>query len=527
MLYVRTLICFLFLIFCAPAWAETPPNVLMVGMRLDDLATLDPAEVFEVSGGELVANLYDRLIDMVDGQPKGVLAESWKISADGRQFLFTLKKGMKFHSGKLVTAGDVAWSFERVIKLDRGAAPLLRQLGLTQQNVGLRARAEGDQTFVLDLADPLAPGLVLNILSSYAASVVDSRLGQQFEKNGDFASTWLRMHDGGSGPFKLMLWKPGQGLVLDRFANHHERRPTIERIALRHVAESSVQRLMLEKGDLDIARNLAPDDLERLERNTDVKLLRIPQGGLVYLGMNMKAPPLADPKVRRALKLLIDYDGIARNILKGSKTVHQTILADGFAGALKETPYRQNIEEAKRLLSEAGYGGRLALTLDVRNVSPSLDIASALAADFAKAGVRIDIVQMDNRQLLTRYRARAHMLTLAQWSPDYPDPHATIQGFAWNPDNSDDSPFRLLAWRNGWNIPELTGLVQSAKSERDGPKRAKLYEQVQRTALDGGPYAVMFQDMLVLAHRAGVHNLRPGLTFDSMRYADVTKDGLK
>jgi len=527
MFHVCPLICALLLALSVPAWAQTPANVLMVGMRLDDLATLDPAEVFEVSGGELVANLYDRLFDMVDGKPRSVLAEKMTVSPDGRQYVFTLKKGAKFHSGKAVTAQDVAWSFERAIKLDRGAAPLLRQLGLTSQNVALRARAEGDQVFVLDLGDRLAPDLVLNILASFAASVVDSRLGQLFAKNGDFASTWIRTHDAGSGPFKLALWRPGQGLVLDHFPNHHQGTPALARIALRHVAEGSVQRLMLEKGDLDIARNLSPDDLDRLNQNGDIKLLRIPQGGLVYLGMNMKVTALADEKVRRALKLLIDYDGIARNILKGTKTVHQTILAQGFQGALADKPYRLNIEEAKRLLSQAGFAQGLSLSLDVRNVSPSIDIAQALAADFAKAGVKLEIVQMDNKQLLTRYRARSHMLTLAQWSPDYPDAHATIQGFAWNPDNGETSPFRLLAWRNAWNIPELTGLVQSAKGERDALARQKLYEQVQRAALESGPYAVMFQDTLVLAQRAGVHNLRPGLTFDSMRYADVTKDGLK
>jgi peptide/nickel transport system substrate-binding protein len=527
MFHFRFLICLFLLALPPAAGAESPPNVLMVGMRLDDLVTLDPAEVFEVSGGEMVANLYDRLIDIENGQPKPALAEKWRISPDGRQYVFALKKGVKFHSGKVVTAQDVAWSFERSLKLDRGGAQLLRQLGLSGQNVTLRARAEGEQTFVLDLADGLAPGLVFNILSCYAASVVDSRLGQQIAKDGDFASTWLRMKDGGSGPYRLDLWRPGQGLILSKFANHHQGAPLIERIAIRHVPESQVQRLMLEKGDLDVARNLAPDDIARLETSPDIAINRIPQGGLSYIGMNMKVKALADPKVRRALKLLIDYQGIGRNVLKNTKKVHQTILAAGFESAISDTPYKLNIEEAKRLLAEAGYAKGLQLTLDVRNVSPSTDIAQAIAADFAKAGVALEIVQMDNKQLLTRYRARSHMLTLAQWSPDYPDPHATIQAFAWNPDNNDDSPFRLLAWRNAWNIPAITGEVQAAKSERDPKARRGYYEHAQREALENGPYAVMFQDMQIIAVRRNVTGLKAGLTFDSLRYADVKKDAAK
>lgn len=523
MSFCRPLIFALILFFGLAARAETPPGVLMVGIRLDDLATLDPAEVYELSGGEIVGNLYDRLVDTSDGTPRPALAESWTVSKDGRQFVFTLRQNVKFHSGKILTAQDVAWSIERSIKLDRGGAVVLRQLGLTPQNVALHARTLNERSFVLDLDDALAPGLVMNILGSFAASVVDSRLGQQVEKNGDYASTWFRTHDGGTGPFRLEMWRPGQGIILSRFASHFEGVPAIERVALRHISESSVQRLMLEKGDLDIARNLSPDDLGKLAADSGLDILRVPQGGLMYVGMNLKNPALADVRVRKALKYLIDYDGIARNILKGGMAVHQTILGTGFEGALSDTPYKLDVEKAKRLLAEAGYAKGLALAFDVRAASPSIDIAQAMAADFAKAGVRLDIQQMDNKQLLTRFRARQHALTLSLWSPDYPDPHATIQGFAWNPDNSDNASMRLLAWRNAWNIPELTGLVQSAKSERDPLKRRRIYEEAQRQALESGPYAVLFQDVQILAKRKSVHGLKVGITFDAMRYADVKK----
>lgn len=523
MFHFRPLICAVLLLFGFEARGETPANILMVGMRLDDLVTLDPAEVYELSGGEIVANLYDRLVDSSGGSIAPDLAESWTVSRDGRQYVFTLKKNVKFHSGKTVTAEDVAWSFERSIKLDRGGAVILGQLGLTPQNAALRARAQGEHTFVLDLDDALAPGLVMNILGSFAASIVDSRQGRQLEKNGDYASTWFRTHDGGSGPFRLELWRPGQGVILSRFASHHLGTPAVERVALRHIAESSVQRLMLEKGDIDIARNLSPDDLGKLSSDRNIGILRVPQGGLYYVGMNLKTPSLANPKVRKALKYLIDYEGIAKNVLKGAMDVHQTILGKGFAGALDDKPYRLDVERAKRLLAEAGYANGLSLTLDARATPPSIDIAQTLAADFAKAGVRLEIMQMDNKQLLTRFRSRQHMLTLSLWSPDYPDPHATIQGFAWNPDNSDSSPFRLLAWRNAWSIPEITGEVQAAKSERDTEKRLGYYRHAQREALENGPYAMLFQDVQTLALRNGVKGLKIGITFDSMRYAEVRK----
>jgi peptide/nickel transport system substrate-binding protein len=89
-------------------------------------------------------------------------------------------------------------------------------------------------------------------------------------------------------------------------------------VALRHVPESAPQRLMLEKGDADVARDLGPDDLDVLAKNPDIKIRKIPQGMIYYLGLNQKNPNLAKPEVIEALKWLIDYKGIEKNILRGT-----------------------------------------------------------------------------------------------------------------------------------------------------------------------------------------------------------------
>jgi peptide/nickel transport system substrate-binding protein len=505
------------------AQAATPFDVLVVGMRLDDLASLDPAEIYEVSGGEIAGNLYERLVEVEQGEIVPGLAESWAVTPSGQSMIFTLRQGAQFHSGNAVTAEDAAWSLRRVVKLNKGGAFLLKQLGFTSLDVEMKIRVLDARRLEIDLGFDIAPSFLLRCLSSWVGSVLDSKLLKQVEAKGDMGSGWLRANSAGSGPFKLVYWRPGEGVVLGRNANWRQGAPKMKRIVLKHLPEASSQRLMLEKGDIDVARNISPDDLTAIAANPALRLRRIPQGGLVYLGFNQKHAALAKPQVRRALKLLIDYDAIATHVLKGTKGVRQAIIPWGFPSAIESRPYAPDLVQAKRLLAQAGHAEGFALKLDLTAGSPGLEIAQAIQASFAQANIRLELQPSDNRQLLTRYRARAHDIVLAQWSPDFFDPHSNAQGFAWNPDTSENSPFKLLAWRNSWSTPETTRMAQAAKGERDEKRRSALYADIQRRTLEDGPYAVMFQDLSILAERAEVEGIVIGPVFDQVRYAGAAK----
>src|SRR5271156_552467 len=132
------------------ALAATPADTLVVAKTIDDIISLDPAEAYELSGIEMITNVYDRIMRFeADDVTKlvGGAAESWTISDDGKTFTFKLRKGMKFHSGAPVTAQDAAFSLQRVVKLDKTPAFLIEQLGWTKDNVD---KMEGDRR--LDLA---------------------------------------------------------------------------------------------------------------------------------------------------------------------------------------------------------------------------------------------------------------------------------------------------------------------------------------------------------------------------------------
>ena len=172
----------------APVAAETPKDTLVMAKVIDDIISLDPAEVFELSGGEMIANLYDRIM-MYEPEDTtrlvGGVAESWNVSDNGRTFTLKIKRGLRFHSGNPVTARDAAYSLQRVIKLDKTPAFILSQLGWTKDNVGDLVRAVDDATLQATITKDFAPTFVLNCLSAGVGSVVDMKEVQNHEKDGD------------------------------------------------------------------------------------------------------------------------------------------------------------------------------------------------------------------------------------------------------------------------------------------------------------------------------------------------------
>ncbi len=506
--------------------ATTPKNTLVMAWAFDDIITLDPAEIFEISGAEYAANTYDRLIgydlDNVS-QIHGVIAENWKIGADGKTYTFNIRKGIKFSSGNQLTAEDVEFSLRRTIILDKTPAFILTQFGINQNNVKDMIRATGRFTLQLKVDKAYAPTFLLYCLTSTLGSIVDKKEVLSHEKNNDLGYEWLKTHYAGSGPYTLRSWKPSELLMMDRNDAYWGKKPVMKRIIIRHIPESATQRLLLEKGDIDIARNLQPDDVKGLRNNPNVKIRSKAKGAISYLGLNQKNQYLKIPQVRQALKYLIDYEGIASTILDGQATIHQAFLPKGFLGALNETPFSLNVPRAKALLREVGLEDGFNVTMDTRNSEPTTSMALSIQATFAKANINLEIIPGEGKQTLTKYRARNHDIYIGRWGPDYMDPHTNADTFARNPNNADNAKSKPLAWRNAWDIPEMTTIADAAVLEPDGQKRAKMYEELQRLHQLSSPFVIMFQNIEVVGERKNVNGFILGPSFDSNFYQYITK----
>ena len=510
------------------AYAETPPNMLVVAAQIDDLISLDPQEMFEFSGTDYANNVYQTLIsydpkDFSTGyQPD--IAESWEISEDGKTYTFKIKDGLKFASGNPVTAKDVEFSLRRAVLLAKTPSFIVTQFGFTADNVESTLVAKDDSTFVMVTDKKYAPSFVLNCMTAAIASIVDSKLVLENEVDGDMGNAWLKTNSAGSGPFKLTNWKPNEALTIEANPEYSGEAPAMKRVIVRHIAESASQRLLLEKGDVDIARNLSPEDVAGLEKAEGVEMQTDLRGRIMYISMNQTDPILSKPKVVEALKYLIDYDGMANSFLKGNYMVHQAFLPLSYLGELKDKPYSLNVEKAKALLAEAGYPDGFEVEFIVRTAQERVEIAQSLQNTFAQAGIKVSIVQGTGKETLGKYRARTFQIYVGAWGPDYPDPHTNADTFTSNPDNSLEAKLTgKLAWRNAWAAEGFTERTAEAIVESDTEKRRQMYVDLQKDFQKEAPFAIMFQMTEQNGLRENVDGYSIGSAISAVYYGNVTK----
>ncbi|MEO7939995.1 MAG: ABC transporter substrate-binding protein [Burkholderiaceae bacterium] len=510
----------------ATVLAATPKDTLVVTWAIDDIITMDPGESFEISAGEIMGNTYDRLLRIDVNDPSKLVADiatKWSVSADGKTYTFDLRPGVKFASGNPLSAEDVVYSLQRAVMLDKTPAFILTQFGLSKDNVKDKIKQTGPLSLTMEVDKPYAPTFVYNCLTANIAAIVDKKLLMSKEANGDMGYGWLKTNYAGSGPMKLREWRANEVIALERNDNYYGEKSKLARVIYRHIKESATQRLMLEKGDADVARNLTPQDLSAMAANKEVKSTSTPKGTVYYISLNQKNPILSKPEVREAFKWLVDYNAIGATLIKDIGVVHQNFLPIGLLGASTVNPYKLDVDKAKALLAKAGYPNGFKITIDMRTAQPVQGITEAIQQTLKRAGIELEILPGDGKQTLTKYRARQHELYIGQWGADYWDPHSNADTFARNPDNADDAKSKPLAWRNAWNIPEMTKQTDAAVLERDGNKRKVMYEDIQAEFRKTSPFVMLYQQTEVAAMRNDVQGLKLGPTSDTTYMFRVSK----
>lgn len=506
------------------ALAATPANMLVVAQNINDIVAIDPAQAYEFSSGEYVTQVYDRLVqfdaDNLETLGAG-LATNWLIDDETKTIVFTLRDDVLFHSGNKLTGADVVYSFERVVNLNKAPAFILTQLGWNAENIHSMVSAKGN-TITLKYQGEFSSAFALNVLASRPGSIVDSITVKEHEKDGDWGNTWLNANSAGTGAFKLRTYRPGEILILDANKNYFKGAPKIKSVVIRHVAEPATQQLMLKSGDVDIAKNLTPDQVASLD--SDIKVQTFPQAAVHFLSFNQKVESLQPKAVWEAARYLVNYKGMANSFLKGQMEVHQSFWPKGFPGSYNETPYSYNPEKAKQILADAGIKTPITVTLDVINSNPFTDMAQSMQASFAEAGINFEILPGTGSQVITKYRARSHQALLLYWGPDFMDPHSNAKAFAFNEDNSDTHYQSTSTWRNSWAVPkEYNEATKQALAEKDQDKRNAMYIDLQKKTQANSPIIMIFQAQLQIAMQPNVKGYVNGAIADYVFYRLVTK----
>ncbi|MEH6398030.1 MULTISPECIES: ABC transporter substrate-binding protein [Pantoea] len=515
------LITLLVLTGSASIQAKTPDDQLIVGMNMNNLLTLDPAAMTgnEVVG--IVVNLYDGLVELNPQQLTEVrpaLAERWSVSPDNRTLTFHLRDNVRFHSGNPLTSADAVWSMRRVLHLNLAQASVWKSYGFSRDNVDQMITAPDDHTLVITLPRPNDPQLVIYSLAALGSMVVlDSKTVQQHEVDGDWGNRWLTTHEAGSGPFRLDVWQAKDVLRMSRATDYWRGEAKMSRVVFRHLQESQTLRLMMEKGDLDIASNMAIPDVRALRHDPDLTIDAVRKGTIYYLAMSMKDPHFDNIKVREAVRYLVDYQGINKSLMTGYGELHQRPIQAGMPATLPDPGYRLDVPRARALLAEAGYPDGFDTTLRVLADQPFLNIAIAVQSTLLQGGIRAKIITGTGNQIYGAMRDRQFSLLVGRGGSGVePHPHSSLRALVYNPNNADSARLtNFQGWRTGFYDAQLNSMIDQALVERDKTRQQQAYYAIQQRYDQLVPALMPISQMLdsvVVSNRVQAYQPHPSAT---------------
>ena len=495
----------------APAASDeiTRDNTLIFAVDVTDLLTLDPAVAYEFGGVEVAGNLYESLVSFTPGgtgELVPVLAESWDVTQDGDMWKlsFKLNPDAKFSSGNQVTADDVVFSWGRVLDINKSPAFLLSEVcAMTKENM----TAVDATTVEVKIPNTASPQVCLSVLTFSTAGVVEKA---QVEPNmgDDMGESWLNDNSAGSGPYVLNRWDRSVSVTLDANANYWGgTAPAMKRVIIQNTPELANLEAAIETGDADIAQDLGTEQATALEGNPDVTLVRGLTTVLQYIGLNVTEPPLDNPDVREAIRYAINYDDII-TLLGGNGELVQGIIPIGFAGNTGSNPFTQDVDKAKELLAAAGVaeGTEINFLVPTGTATGGIEwsvVGAKIQADLEAVGLKLNIQQLQQSELLNVYRAQDGQMVLMNWSPDFPDPDGNATPFA-------NFEAKSLAWRNEWDDPKAIEMTKAAAVESDPAKRAEMYAELVDYVEHNGPYVILFQPTRIF----GLRNNVKGFIYD-------------
>ncbi len=485
-------------------------ETLVIGMQ-DFTVSLDPAKAYEVTSWGMMTQLYERLINFEGDDfthPEPELAESWEIQDDGKTWMFHIRKGILFSSGNPVNADAVVFSLRRAVRLENEPSWVLTQFGITEKSI----TKLDDYTVQIVLDQQYAPTLFLSCLTTFVGSIIDPKVVMEHDQDGDMGSAWLEQHSAGTGPFVLDQREQTEPVqyILTANERYWKDKSEFRKIIVKRMQEPLEQAISLERGDIDIAWNLQPDQAKRLKGNPTIQIAESLTFRLIYLSMNLDYAPFQSSEVRNAIRYAIDYDGIIDYILQGAGIKAQTFIPKGWLGHNPAMPYSRDLKKVKQLLSVAGYPDGFEVELACLNFLPWIDVAMKVKSDLRSAGINVKIRPMNATQLYEEVIApRNFQMYLWEWLPDFVDPDSNAKVFAHCDSIADDATVKMMAWEAKYMDLERSKLVEQAARESDREKREELYQQITDNVLNDGPFAFLYASIKQYGIRTEVSNIIP------------------
>lgn len=477
-------------IVAAPRLGRSAQGGVFRMANYGDLQVLDPAFILAAAEAAIYDLIYHRLVRFKGGGSTELeldAAESIN-QVDDTHIEFTLKKGIMWSNdmGEL-TAEDVKYSYERI------ADPALASPYAGNWAALDHVEVTGPYSGVIVLKEYFAPLWTIALPGSSGFIVCKKAVEALPEKK------YTTEVPAVSGPYMIAEWTPKQRTILKPNPAWTGEKPAFDEFHVVPIEDSSVAELAYEAGDVDFTR-LSAATLGRYRDEgapAGSKIIDVPSLAYVWVGMNTENPALSDIRVRKAIQRAIDVDAAVEAAYFGVAERSTGIIADSLIGHRHIEPMKRDVEEAKRLLAEAGVSD-LTLTLDVNADTKQLTMGQVIQASLAEVGINVVINQRDSATFWTLGDESAG----DQWK----DMQLFINRFSMDPDPSYATEWFTCAQVGVWNWervcnPEFDKLHEDAKRERDPNKRAEMYEKAQTLMEESGAYVFLTHERVGYIYR--------------------------
>jgi len=490
-----------------PVGAQADKDTLIVAVP-SDLQNLDPTlSSADVYTQEMLTNVYDWLIDYqvgtdADGQAigdpsnfVGALAEKYEWSADGKTITFTLRDGLKFSNGDPIDANAVKFTYDRIFD-QKGVTAALTQMAAVADKDHVKVVDDKTIQFTVDTPNTL----LLGNMAQFGHSILNPKVVQPHMTADDpYAHEWLKTNTAGTeqGPFKLESWEPGNQWVLVPNENYWGEPPKLKRIIFKVIPDPSSRLAQLQSGSVDIAYELPTTDIQALEGDANVTIVRQPSRFVVFLGMNSKTPPFDSVKVRQAISWAVPYETILNDVLNGYGQQLTSPIPNGTPYHTDQFfQYKPDPERAKALLAEAGFPDGFETTLQIASGNQEgKETAVYVQQALGEIGIKVTIQEMPGAAFTEQLQK--HELGFFFFNN-------------WISINND--PFYHLFWLfrsdccNYTNYDNQTvwQSIDANVLNTDAAAREQAAMDIQKTIVDEAPWVFLYQPDFLLAMRSNV-----------------------